>query len=373
MDRGRMRWFIRFMARAIMERKSRVAVAVLSVTIAVGIIVSSLGISLGIRTKLGGELKAYGANVMVSRPGGFLEDNETLRLALSPENGVEHFDMQLYSGAEVSDPGAADEAVRVELIGMELDKAASLRINGSLPDGPDEILVGANVRDAFGLGLGQTLRVDFDGKVHAMRVSGFVETGGPEDGALIAGIQRARELTGLGGKASAVLVRADTSRLDETVANLRDALKGAEVKTLSQVARAEQSFLGKIEMLMALVAFTVLVASSISVNSTMSATVLERLKEIGLMKALGGTRRQIGAFFMAEGIAIGCIGGMLGYALGYLGAQAVSKGAFGSFIPVPLYLLLGGVLAGAALSVAASLWPLLGALRYRPSVVLRGE
>ncbi|MFC1549447.1 ABC transporter permease [Nitrospirota bacterium] len=368
-----MKWFMRFMTRAIMERKTRVAVAMLSVMIAVGIIVSALGISLGIRTKLGSELKAYGANVMVSMPGGFLDDNETLRSALAPEAGVEHFAIQLYTGAEVSHPGGQQEAVRLEVIGMELGKADSLRVTGQMPQSPDEILAGANVRDAFGLKPGQTLRVDFNGNVHAMRVSGFVETGGPEDSSMIMGLDRARELTGLGGKASAVLIRADTARLDETVENLQNTLRGAEVKTLLQVARAEQSFLAKIEMLMALVAFTVLVASSISVNSTMSATVLERLKEIGLMKALGGTRREIGAFFMAEGIVIGFAGGILGYGLGYLAAQAVSKGAFGSFIPVPLYLLAGGVAAGAAISVAASLWPLLGALRYRPSVVLRGE
>jgi putative ABC transport system permease protein len=364
---------MKFLGRAILERKSRVAVAVLSVMIAVGIMVSALGISLGIRTKLGGELKAYGANVMVSRPGGFLDDNETLRSALRPESGVDNFALQLYAGAEVSDPGGSEEKVRLELIGMELGKASTLRVEGSIPVAPDEMLAGANVRDAFGLKPGQALRADFKGGVHAMRVTGFVETGGPEDGSLIIGLQRARELTGLGNKASAVLVRADTARLEETVENLRSALPGAEVKTLSQVAKAEQSFLRKIELLMALVTVVVLIASSISVSSTMSATVLERLREIGLMKAIGGTRKEIGAFFMAEGIAIGCIGGIMGYGVGYLAAQAVSKGAFGSFIPVPLYLLLGGIAAGAFISVSASLWPLLGALRYRPSIILRGE
>lgn len=373
MDKRRMRWFSRFMARAVMERKSRVAVAVLSVMIAVGIIVSALGISLGIRAKLGSELKAYGANVMVSRVGGFLDDNETLRSALVPQSGVDHFALQLYGAAEVSHPGGDGDAVRVELIGMELEKASSLRIEGRMPAKADEMLAGANVRDAFSLKAGQTLRVETGGNVHAMRVSGFLETGGPEDGALITGIERAREVTGLKGKVSAVLVRADTARLQETVESLRGALPEAEVKTLSQVARAEQSFLRKIELLMALVSVVVLVASSISVSSTMSATVLERLKEIGLMKAIGGTRREIGAFFMAEGIAIGCAGGILGYAVGFAAAQAVSKGAFGSFIPVPLYLLIGGIAAGALISVGASLWPLWGALKYKPSVVLRGE
>ena len=369
----RIRLFGRFFSRAIIQRKGRVMVAALSVTIAIGIIVSALGISLGIRAKLGSELKAYGANVMLSIPGSLLDDNAALRSALSPENGVRSFTLQLYSGAEVSLPGAKTEAARVELMGMELERADTLKIEGRMPSAPDEALLGASLRDGFGLSLGQAVEADPGGGPVLLRVVGFLETGGPEDRAMILPLERARELTGLMGKASAALVRADTARLPETVEALRRLLPGAEVKTLLQVARAEQGFLAKIELLMALVAVVVLVAASISVSSTMSATVLERLKEIGLMKAIGGTRREIGAFFIAEGAAIGLMGGLMGYVVGFIAAQAVSRGAFGSFIPVPLFLLAGGVLAGVALSVAASLWPLIGALRYRPSIILRGE
>lgn len=369
----RRRWFMRFLGRALRQRKGRVAVAVLSVTIAVAIMVSAAGISLGIRKKLGGELKAYGANVMVSVPGGLMDIDDRLISALSPENGVEHYTLQLYASAELSAPGGETDSARVELMGMELEKAAGLRVDGSMPAADNEALLGASLREAMALKPGQSIRADFGTGPVLLRVTGFVETGGPEDKAIIMGLKRSGELAGLSGKASAALVRADTAMMEASVNSISAALEGVEVKTLTQVARAEQGFLSKIELLMALVAVVVLVASSISVSSTMSATVLERLKEIGLMKAIGGTRAEIGAFFMAEGFLIGLGGGLMGYTIGALAAQAVSKGAFGSFIPVPLYLLLAGVLAGAIISVSASLWPLWAALRYKPSVILRGE
>ncbi len=365
-------WFIRFLSRSIVRRKGRVAVAALSVMIAVGIIVSALGISLGIRGKLGSELKAYGANVMLSKRGGYIDVNESLRSALTVDNGIEHYILHLYTGVQISDPGGKLAPISVEMMGMELADSG-LKIQGEFPQDDFDILAGADLRDAMGLSAGDTLRADLGDGIIAMRVTGFLESGGAQDRVLIMSLPQVQSLTHMQGKASAALLRVDTSRLDEIVAMLSNQLPGIEVKTLTQVARAEESFLAKIELLMALVAVVVLIASSISVSSTMSATVLERLKEIGLMKAIGGTRAEIGAFFMAEGVIIGLIGGVLGYVLGFVAAQAVSKGAFGSYIPVPIYLLVGGVIVGTLLSVGASLWPLLGALKYKPSVILRGE
>jgi putative ABC transport system permease protein len=145
------------------------------------------------------------------------------------------------------------------------------------------------------------------------------------------------------------------------------------VKTLKQVANAEEAFLGKMELLMALVTVVVLIASAISVSSTMSATVLERLKEIGLMRAIGGTRAEVAGFFLAEGMVIGILGGGGGYLAGFLCAQAVSRGAFGSFISVPLFLLALAVAMGLIIAMFASMFPLADAMRYGPASILRGE
>ena len=354
---------MRFLLRSLTQRVGRVAVASLSVTIAVAIVVSAIGISHGIRDKLGQELKAYGANIIVTSPAGLDQKGATRALSTMP--GVDEFTFQLYG--TVTTAGADQQ---IELIGMDIDGSKGWKLAGRLPlKGASEALVGSNVQAARALELGGTL--ELEGEMFSM--VGFVERGGPEDGTVMLWLSDAQGLIKKPGSVSAALVRARPGGLEEVVEGIRLALPKAEVKTLRQVARAEEIFLGKIELLMGLVSIVVLLAASISLSSTMSATVLERLKEIGLMKAIGGTRGGIGVFFVSEGTAIGVMGGVAGYLLGTLAAMAVSKGAFGSIIIVPAVLLPLGVALGVLISVVASLVPLLGALRCKPSVILRGE
>ncbi len=363
---------MRFLLRSLTQRVGRVAVAALSVTIAVAIVVSALGLSRGIRQKLGNELGAYGANVIVTSPVGL--DRNLTETALSGIDGVNDFTFQLYGSVAVKD-------TEVELIGMDLERASGWKIEGRLPvSGAREALLGSNVRAVLGVVLGEeaggtlSFGPDISGNnKNEFRAVGFAERGGPEDGAVMLWLDEAQALLSRPGRVSAALVRAESGRVEEAVSEIRLALPEAEVKTLRQVASAEEAFLRKIELLMALVSIVVLVTASISLSSTMTATVLERLKEIGLMKAIGGTRRAIGIFFVSEGTAIGFLGGVAGYMLGALAAMAVSKGAFGSVVSVPVSLLVLGVVLGVLISVAASLLPLLGALRCKPSVILRGE
>lgn len=359
------RWFLYFLGRSLGQRKGRVAVACVSVMIASAIVVSALGLSLGIRKKLGGELKAYGANIIVTHRAGFLDD--ALPARLREVAGVTGAAGQLYS------PLTLNHAP-VEMIGLDVDAVKELgwRLLGNWPR-RDEALVGVNIRDALSLHEGDVVSLASGERDMKLRVSGFVETGGPEDSSVIMGLALAQKLTGLEGKLGAVLLRAESGGIERTVESLRKAHPSLEVKSLRQVARAEESFLGKIELLMALVTLVVLLASSISVSSTMSATVLERMKEIGLMRAIGGTNRGIRMFYLAEGCAIGLMGGISGYIVGFAAAQAVSRGAFGSFIHVPFSILAVSLAMGVAIAATASILPLADALRYKASAILRGE
>jgi putative ABC transport system permease protein len=363
-------WFLHFLGRSISQRKGRVAVASFAVMVASAIMVCAAGLSLGIRQKLGAELKAYGANVIITPTGDYLEEPDFR--ALSGEAGVEGASGQLY--AAVMAKGA-----EAELIGLEMEKlkAQGWKVEGRWP-GKGEALAGTALRDALGMKAGDavTLAALGEGRPagREVRVSGFVERGGPEDSAFLMDIAAARELTGLGGKWSAVLLRVKGDALSDTVAGLKKKFAGvAEVKTLRQVAYAEEAFLGKIELLMALVTVVVLAAAGISVSSTMSATVLERTREIGLMKAIGAKKREISRLYVAEGLVIGLIGGLAGFALGLASAEAVSRGAFGSFIRVPVYMLPASLALGALLTIPSSLLPLADALRRKPSLMLREE
>jgi putative ABC transport system permease protein len=362
------RWFLHFVGRSIEQRRGRVAVAVFAVTVAAAIVVCSLGISAGIREKLGRELRAYGANVIVGARDGAIPPSALDRVRAAP--GVEDATGQYYRSVTVED-------APVELIGLDLGRALAQgwRIEGRWPEAAGEVILGADLARATGRGPGDMVRLGGlgrDGEVLA-RVAGVVERGGPEDGAVLMDTAGAWRTAGAGEVYGSLLLRVRTDVLDRTVEALRAENPAFEVRTLRQVAYAEESFLGKMQLLMGLVTVVVLIATSISVASTMTATVLERIKEIGLMKALGARRSEIGRFYLAEGLAIGLAGGLAGFFLGWGAAEAVALGAFGSLVRVPLYVLPVSVLLGVAIATGATFVPLQEALRGRPAVMLREE
>lgn len=359
------KWFMHILTRSLTQRKGRVFVASASVMIAVGIMIGALSISMGIRAKLGGELKAYGANVIISSTSGYLSQRE-MNDVLFKTSGVEDFSFQLYHSAIVRDSA-------IEIIGMDISAAGNWKLTGAAPSSINEVLAGADVMKAYDLRIGDSLALVTGDRTNEVLIVGSVETGGAEDKSLLAPVAAVREFLNIDDSISAVMLRVDTGVLDSTLASLRTQLPSVEVKTLRQVAMAEENFLKKIELLMALVTIVVFITSAISVSSTMSATVLERLKEIGLMKAIGGTKRSIGIFYLTEAGIIGVTGGLMGFVLGIAAAQAVTRGAFGSYVSVPVSLVFLAVFVGIAVSVLASLMPLSGALLEKPSVILRGD
>jgi len=118
---------------------------------------------------------------------------------------------------------------------------------------------------------------------------------------------------------------------------------------------------------------TALVAAALVIGSTSATTVLERRREIGLMKALGAGRRRILGLFVAEQAVVALSGGLAGYfagdGLGYL----VGKVVFGVPGTGRLVLLPVVMALAVAVTMAGSLWPLGRVARLEAAPVLRGE
>jgi len=112
-------------------------------------------------------------------------------------------------------------------------------------------------------------------------ISGFVEKGGAEDRALIMTIRQAWTVTGTEGRLQSILVAGKSGQLETIGAAIRSALDNAAVKTVRQVALAEEVAPRQIQLLMMLVTLVVIFASAISVTSTMGANVLEGEKRSG--------------------------------------------------------------------------------------------
>jgi putative ABC transport system permease protein len=359
--------FFHFFMKSVVQRTGRIVIAALSVTLAVSIVTGILGITMGIRDKLGSELKAYGANAILSPREGNTLDSEIIGTIKDIEQ-VEDVTGQVFGRALLDEEG-------VEIIGLDMVQLKKMgwKLSGRWPEGKNRVLAGMNLKEAFGLELDQAFSVQGEqGRVNFI-VSGFTEKGGSEDNALIMSIENAWEVTALPGKLNALLIRGTPGELDNMTMDIEKKIPSVQVKTVRQVAYAEEAFLGKIQLLMILVTTIVLFASGISVASTMGADVLERREEIGLMKAIGATRRDIGIFFVTETGLIGILGGFAGLAIGYIIAQITSKGAFGSFLSFPPYIPFISIVTGTVFSLLAGYFPVRDAMKYNPAQVLRGE
>lgn len=328
----------------------------------VTVVTALITLSSGVRDKIGGELKQYGANMIVTDSAG-REMDEAVARAVTLSQAVKAAAFQLYDTVSV-------KGTTVEIIGMEPDKMTGARLQGVLPRNSNELMAGINLKDRLNVAPGGVLR--FDKSKEDYRVTALFEKGAEEDSFLVMTLEAARGLTGKNG-VSAVLLNVDSRRLKEVEDGIRGAYPLLQVKTLRQVALAEEKILTRIQLLMLLVTAVVLISSVIALGSTMGANVIERREEIGLMKSIGATRGDIRKFFMVETAFSGLAGSLGGYCAGIAAAEAVSKTAFGSFVPVNPAVVLVSVMLGLSIAVLATYFPVRDAMKIVPAQILRGE
>jgi putative ABC transport system permease protein len=265
-------------------------------------------------------------------------------------------------------------------------------------DGAEEALIGSGLARRIGLHAGDTITVRSGERAHTLTVTGIVSTGGREDNAILAPLQVAQDLAGRPARYRRLLVSALTKPADafserdpskmtpaeydrwycspyiSSISHqMQQELPGIEVRAIRQVAEGEGRILTRVGSLMWLVTFAALFAAALAVGATSATTVLERRSEIGLMKALGASRRSVSAFFLAEQLLLALVGGIAGYAIGLELARVLGIGIFGiaptiRLILLPIVLVLAGVVA-----LLGSLLPLERASRVDPAPVLRGE
>jgi len=99
-------------------------------------------------------------------------------------------------------------------------------------------------------------------------------------------------------------------------------------------------------------------------------SVLERRAEIGLRRALGATRRQIGTQFLTEALLLSAVGGAGGIALGAAATAGYSR-LQGWDVLIPQIAVFGGIAAALLIGAVAGLYPAIRASRLSPTEALR--
>jgi putative ABC transport system permease protein len=157
----------------------------------------------------------------------------------------------------------------------------------------------------------------------------------------------------------------------------------ATATTMTSILQTVQNIIGILQLVLVGIASIALVVASIGIMNTMLTSVMERTREIGIMKAIGATTRDIMSIFIIEGMLLSSLGGVIGIILGVFGSQALtlilrsfmSMGG-GAFQLNPIITITSVVLAVAVsliVGVLSSLYPAWKAARMSPIEAVRYE
>jgi putative ABC transport system permease protein len=169
------------------------------------------------------------------------------------------------------------------------------------------------------------------------------------------------------------------------VRKVEDTIKKMGFNTFSilDASRSIQQFFKVLYAFLGIFGSLALVVASIGIVNTLVMAILERRREIGIMKAIGASDSDVKKLFFAEAGAMGLLGGVVGVALGWTIGQAINLGTnvylkSQSFPPehfwsVPWWLVAFAILFSFGVSLISGLYPAARAARLDPVQALRYE
>ena len=153
--------------------------------------------------------------------------------------------------------------------------------------------------------------------------------------------------------------------------------------SLLDATRGLRLFFTIFDMLLGIFGSLALAVATLGIVNTLVMAILERRREIGILKALGAADRDVKQLFFVEAGVMGLMGGVLGVAFGWLIGQAITLGTnlylhrqnlpSAHVFSVPLWLVLTAIGISVVVSLAAGLYPATRAARLNPVEALRYE
>jgi putative ABC transport system permease protein len=181
---------------------------------------------------------------------------------------------------------------------------------------------------------------------------------------------------------SALIVRVgDPARVAPTQESLKQ--MGFRTFSLLDATKSLRRVFVILDLFLAIFGSVALVVASLGIVNTLVMSVLERRREIGVLKALGASDADVKRLFFVEAGVMGSAGGALGVLLGWLIGRAINFGTniylsqqdlpHETIILLPLWLIAGAVAFAVAVSLLSGIYPAARAARLDPVEVLRYE
>lgn len=262
-------------------------------------------------------------------------------------------------------------------------------------------MVGTALAQRLGLKSGDTFHVAGTASDMQLEVIGIFDAGGEEDDRIFMPVDTAQTLGGLDGKIDSIEVSAITTPENElaikaakdpkslTISQyetwyctayassicyqIQEVITDSVAAPVRQVADSEGAILEKTELLMMLITILSLIGAALGICNLVTASVMERSAEMGLMKAIGAQNASVSGLVLTEILLTAAVGGSVGFFAGWGFAQIIGQTVFGSaitmrpvVIPIVAVLVLLVTLAGCIPAIRML-------LRLRPAEVLHGK
>ena len=427
--------FRRMLLSVLVRQKKKLFLIALTVALGVSLATAMLNVMFDVGDKVNQELKAYGANLNIVPKGAALVnelyqlDNTDTRAAIQyiKQDDLVKIKMIFWAYNIVDFAPYLTTQVTVNdkpvsLVGTWFNKHLtiptgdevdtgmlamkswwSIEGNTMKDDNLQGVMVGETIAKQLNLKLGDSLELisPLTNKKVTLTVNNIFHSGGIEDSQLYVSLPVAQNLANKDGLVERVEVSAlttpendlarkaaqDPNSLSRTewdtwyctayissiAYQLEELMPDVRVKAIMQVAESEGSILQKTQLLMLLLTVLSLICSALAISNLVTANVIERSTEIGLLKALGATNISVAMLILTEILIIALLGGMVGYFVGLGFAQIIGQTVFGSFVE-PKMIIIPLVLIMVSLITLLGSLPALRIMMFlRPTDVLHGR
>ena len=375
---------------ALIRQRGRFFLIALTVALGVSLAAAMLNVTFDVGDKVNQELKAFGANITVAPKNASLlndvygvgsdsghkeylneEDLGKIKTIFWTNNIVAFTPMLngtvSVNGQNVNLTGTWFNYHMTLPTGDAFDTGVEemkswWQIDGDWPkDNTDQVLVGQKLAESLQVKTGDTLSYRrADGTQGQFVIAGIVSGGGNEDNAILASLPVVQQALNLKGKVSEIEVSAITTpendlarkaaanpeRLSQAereiwyctayvssiAFQIEEVVNNSSARPVRQIAESEGKILDKTQLLMLLITVLSLISAALGVSNLVSANVMERSREIGLMKALGAKNYEVILMILTETLIAGILGGIVGYFIGMGFAQVIGYTVFGSAI-----------------------------------------
>jgi len=416
-----------FALSAIRLRKLRAGLTILGVVIGIAAVVALLSLSQGFQNSMTEQFETgFATNTLtVTTQGfGFGQDQSDISLFVNDTETIDAIENVQTSMAIIQKTcylEVGENTFPVTVVAVDFSKYAEIYSSsfvaesGEIPLEPrdDVIVLGQRISDPWKNGtllstVGDAVNIvwttrsgyTLTNKTYTGAVAGVLaEIGGfglsgPSDTAVYIPISQAQSFFNT-NEANTIIVQLANSD-DATITNVSEAIEsvfGGQVRVISPTALLSTitTAFSTIELFLAGIAGISLLVAGIGIMNIMIVSLMERTREIGILKALGMKNRTVLSIFLSESVIIGLIGATIGIASGWGLANVVSRVGLGgggisgfgrrqtatigmNIMPVLTpTLFLGAFAFGLIISVIFALYPAWRASRLRPVEALRYE